>query len=88
MITSTMNPVESFLNKAKQDSQLRKQLETLRTKEKNEAISEIVKIAAKAGFKFSAKEYEEIARNKCSQTLKANRQITDEELVAVACGTC
>ncbi len=86
MIATTMNPVQAFLDKAHQDVQLRKQLDSLKTKETGKAFAEIVKIANKAGFKFTTKEYQEFARTQCQQKTQDKQPINDEQLISVACG--
>jgi hypothetical protein len=86
MSTATKtNPVESFQKKVCQDSQLRKQIETLKTQPKNKAINEIVRLAVEAGFMFTTKEYEEYARTLWSRKSQANRPMTDEELILAVC---
>ena len=43
MTTATkVNPVEAFLNKVREDGQIRSQIEMLKTQEKTQAIQEIV----------------------------------------------
>ncbi len=81
-----MNPVEAFLKKAREDGQIRNQIEMLKNKDKQQAIQEIVRIANKLNFKFNAKQYEEYALMVCSRSGKTT--ITDEELIRVACGNC
>jgi hypothetical protein len=89
MTTATkVNPVEAFLNKAREDGQIRNQIEMLKTQEKTQAIQEIVRIANKLNYKFNARQYEEYARMVWSKNAKSNRPMTDEELILVACGSC
>jgi hypothetical protein len=89
MTTATkVNPVEAFLNKVREDGQIRSQIEMLKTQDKNQAIQEIVRIANKLNYKFNAKQYEEFARLTWSKNVKTNRPMTDEELILVACGSC
>jgi len=91
MTTATMNPVQAFLEKVKTDTQLRKQLETLNSQkdtEKTMTIAEIVKIAEKAGFKFTAKDYEYVARKMYIRNAKSTAPIGEKELISVACGCC
>lgn len=86
MSTATRsNPVEAFRKKVSQDRLLRRQVEMLKSWQKNEAINEIVLLAAKTGFEFTAKEYEEYARTLWSKQSQAKRPITDEELILAAC---
>jgi hypothetical protein len=77
-----MNPIEAFQKKVCQDSQLRKQIETLKTQPKNKAINEIVRLAGEAGQKFTAQEYEAWVRLFLSQK---NRPVTDEAMVLAVC---
>jgi predicted ribosomally synthesized peptide with nif11-like leader len=92
MTTATINPVQAFLEKVKTDTQLRKQLEMLNSNqqntEKTPAINEIVKIAEKAGFKFTTKEYEQVARKMYVRNSKSTQPIGEKELISVACGCC
>jgi predicted ribosomally synthesized peptide with nif11-like leader len=91
MTTATINPVQAFLEKVKTDTQLRKQLEMLNNQkntEKTPTIAEIVKIAEKAGFKFTAKDYEYIARKMYVRNAKSTAPIGEKELISVACGCC
>ena len=86
MSTATRsNPVEAFQMKVCQDGQLRKQIEMLKTREKNQAIEEIVRLAAEAGYQFTAKQYEASAQLFWSQKSQGNRPMTDEELILVVC---
>jgi predicted ribosomally synthesized peptide with nif11-like leader len=91
MTTATINPVQAFLEKVKTDTQLRKQLEMLNNQkntEKTTTIGEIVKIAEKAGFKFTAKDYEHFARKMYARNSKSTAPIGEKELISVACGCC
>ncbi|HVU87516.1 MAG TPA: Nif11-like leader peptide family natural product precursor [Pirellulales bacterium] len=81
-----MNPVEAFLKKVREDGQIRSQIEMLKNQDKKQALQEIVRIANKLNFKFNAKQYEEYATMVCSR--KGNSQISDLELIQVACGSC
>ncbi len=86
MTTATkVNPVEAFLLKAREDGQLRSQIEMLKTQPKKQAIEQIVQLAAKAGFKFSAKQYEQCIRMMRTLNGKNDCPITDEELILAAC---
>jgi spore germination protein YaaH len=51
-------------------------------------INEIVKIAEKAGFKFTAKDYERVARKMYLRNSKSTQTIGEKELISVACGCC
>jgi hypothetical protein len=89
MTTATkVNPVEAFLNKIREDGQIRSQIELLKTQDKSQAIQEIVRIANKMNYKFNARQYEEYARMLWTKNTKTNRPMTDEELILVACGCC
>lgn len=92
MTTATINPVQAFLEKVKTDTQLRKQLEMLNSTEKStettKIIGEIVKIAEKSGFKFTAKDYMHYARKMYARNSKSTAPIGEKELISVACGCC
>lgn len=89
MTTATkINPVESFLSKVREDGHLRSQLEQLENRPKKQAIQEIVHIANKMNFKFSAKQYEQYAMMICTRNAQADRAIEDRDLIRVACGQC
>ena len=98
---ATMNPVQAFLEKVKTDTQLRSQLESLAGQCNNDstqghaaegekgmkqALGEIVKIAERAGFKFTTKDYEHIARKMYARNSKSTQPIGAKELISVACG--
>lgn len=91
MVTSTINPVQAFLEKVKTDTLLRKQLEMLNNQqniEKTTTIGEIVKIAEKAGFQFTTKDYKHYARKMHARNSKSTAPISEKELISVACGCC
>jgi len=92
MTTATINPVQAFLEKVKTDTQLRKQLEMLNAKENNTektpVINQICMIAEKAGFKFTAQEYQQMARKMYARNSKSTQPIGEKELISVACGCC
>ena len=83
-----VNPVEAFMKKVREDGQLRSQIEMLAKQEKNQAIQQLVSIANKMNYKFNAKQYEECARAQWARNANANCEMTNEQLILVACGRC
>lgn len=87
MVAATkMNPVEAFMNKVREDGQLRNQIEMLAKQNKTQAIQQLVSIANKMNYKFNAKQYEEYARSQCARNTNGCCEISDEQLILVACG--
>ncbi len=77
--------VKQFLNKAETTPTLQKQLQAIPKGGGQWTIAEVVKIAAKAGFKFSAQDYED-AVNKVLSEKHAAGALNEAELALISGG--
>jgi predicted ribosomally synthesized peptide with nif11-like leader len=77
--------VKKFMKKAKSDKALDAKLQAIPMRAGQKTVSEIVKIAGKAGFKFTAQDYEN-AVNELLDEKHAAGALSDEELALVAGG--
>jgi predicted ribosomally synthesized peptide with nif11-like leader len=81
---STAN-VKKFMKKAQSDKALDAKLKAIPMRAGQKTVAEIVKIADKAGFKFSVQDYED-AVNELLDEKHAAGALNDEELALVAGG--
>jgi predicted ribosomally synthesized peptide with nif11-like leader len=77
--------VKKFMKKAQTDKALDAKLQAIPKGAGQKTVAEIVKIAGKAGFKFSAQDYED-AVNKLLDEKHAAGALNDDELALVAGG--
>ena len=75
------NDVQSFLKRAKNDSQLRERLQQITGPKR---LTEIVRIATESGYNFSQAEYEEAARAQLASKSPTTCTFTEEQIASVA----
>src|SRR5262245_61135180 len=81
----SVQAVREFWQKAQQDPALRQQLEPLKTDDKAAPTAGVVRIAAAAGFAFTAEEYE-VAVRQCLAQRHAAGELASDQLDIVAGG--
>jgi predicted ribosomally synthesized peptide with nif11-like leader len=77
--------VKKFMKKTQSDKALDAKLKAIPLRAGQKTISEIIKVADKAGFKFTAQDYED-AVNELLDEKHAAGVLSDEELALVAGG--
>ena len=78
------NNVQSFLKRAKNDSQLRERLQQIKQTTSPKRLAEIVRIATESGYNFSQAEYEEAARAQLASKSPSTGNFTEEQIASVA----
>src|SRR5262245_13857475 len=77
--------VKQFWQKAKQDKALEAKLAAIQRKNGQAVIAAVVKVAADAGFDFTAQEYDAAAKQELAKQ-HAGGEISDEQLAQLAGG--
>jgi predicted ribosomally synthesized peptide with nif11-like leader len=81
------SPVEAFLNRIQQDTQLRRQLERIKGSA-TARMDAIIRIATEAGYSFTRKEYEEAKRAQSATTDAEGRKFADKDCSsAIGCAS-
>ena len=78
--------VYQFLETAAKDATLQEKLSGIPCEDKDAAIAEVVRIAANAGFVFSATDYDEALKEQVGQAHAAG-ELSEAQLEGVAGGT-
>ena len=79
--------VQDFVQKAQSDPALQRQLQGVKSKDKNATIAGLVKIAAAAGFAFTAQEWRAAVKEELARR-HAAAELSEEQLSLVAGGCC
>ena len=75
--------IRAFWEKAQQDPALQQQLREIKGDAKEAVVADIVRVAAEAGFSFTAQEYEATVKEDLARRHAAG-ELFDEELSSVA----
>jgi predicted ribosomally synthesized peptide with nif11-like leader len=81
----SIETVKQFWEKARSDQAIQAKLNAVQGDQKEKSLSEVLRIAAGAGFDFTAADYESAVRESLCQQHAAG-QLSDQELEKVAGG--
>ena len=77
--------VKKFWTKAQQDARLKMKLAAIQEKERQVTIAAVVKLAAEAGFAFTAQEYDAAVKEELAKQHSAG-ELNERELEQIAGG--
>ena len=81
----SMQTVRAFWQKAKQDPALQSKIAAIQAKERQATVAAVVKLAAEAGFVFTAQEYDAAVKEELARQHAAG-ELSEAELESVAGG--